>query len=260
VPFPDALSTSALRAPRPLLPAFGGPGGCGATVWRRRLSRSGRFLIREGRDPRRPAAAGWGEPVGRSVIAARRRGRCGNPQVGARAPPPREPWLDQACRSHWIDALERAPIVWIRRQLGLTDEADRPSRTALVRLAGPHPSSRARPSTSSIDGVDPRQGSVSVWAVSPGAGLPRTAGCGWARRSLGTVDALPVTPLIAARCRPGRVAPAIGMSSAVVATRRWAEDPGRDRSVPAGLGSGRRRASAGPLDRADGARARAHRV
>ena len=134
--FPDALGTPALR---PLLdrfsPAFGGPWLAGAAATGVDGSASRGWAI--------PSHPGESELlVGLLIPGDPTRS---TPRVQcAGATRLASPWLEiSACRSHWIDALEgEPPIVWIRRQLGLSDEAgiephlDR----LLVRLAGPLPS------------------------------------------------------------------------------------------------------------------------
>lgn len=217
--FPDALGTPALR---PLLdrfsPAFGGPWLAGAAATGIDGGASCSWTI-----PSHPGEAEIlvglllpGEASAGSAHFARSVPPPAPPPVpGPRRLNPRvqcagatrlaSPWLEiSACRSHWIDALEgEPPLVWIRRQLGLGDEAgvEPHLERLLVRLAGPHPFESDPEAFDELylTGVDPRRGAVSVMgSFARGDRLALALpDAGWARESLrSAVDALPVTPLI----------------------------------------------------------------
>ncbi len=210
--FPDALGPPALR---PLLdrfsPTFGGPALAGAAA-------SG---VEGG------AASSWADPgvpgesdllVGLLIPGAPARIRCAGATRLA------SPWLEvSARRPHWIDALEgEPPSLWIRRQLGLDDEApvephlDR----LLLRLTGPAPAAAgrgaARPLPESepeafdelfITGLDPRRGAVGIMgSVARGdrvaLALPDAS---YAREHLrAAVASLPDSPLVFQIACPSR--------------------------------------------------------
>ena len=207
--FPDALGTPALSA---LLEQFstasGGP-------W---LAGAGAVGVDEG------SAHGWSLPAdsgGRCLLVGLRvpagpggRGEKGRVQcVGATRIA--SPWLEiTACRSHWIDGLEgEPPVDWIRRQLGLDDDApvephlDR----LLVRMARREAcGEEGEPEVFEeryLTGIDSRRGSIGVLGSFSRSdrlalALPDPA---WAREALrAAVDALPTTAFLLQFGCPGR--------------------------------------------------------
>ena len=282
--FPDALGTSALR---PLLdrfsPAFGGPWLAGAAATRRRRRRlaqlgdslpsrarprsSSACCCRAGRAPSRRGSGPVGAASGGGTDAAEFAG----PVRGRH--PPREPLardqrlplpLDRCPRRRAADRLDPAAAGAHRR-----GRSRAPSRTAAGPTGGPTPiRGRARGLRRALsDGRRPAPGlGQRDGQLRPGRpARPRAAGCGLgagdpserggraARDPADPAARLSVPGRVASRrpgCRErGRRRPGGGPA-----------DPGRDRSVPAGLGPGRGRPSAGPLDGAGGGRAGAGRV
>lgn len=164
--FPDALGPPVLR---PLLdrfsPTFGGPALAGAAA-----SGIDGEAASTWADPGQP-----GEPdllVGLLIPGAPARIRCAGATRLA------SPWLEvSARRPHWIDALEgEPPSLWIRRQLGLDDDAPLEPHLdrLLLRLTGPPPATgrhaerhapEAEPEAFDelfITGLDPRRGAVGI--------------------------------------------------------------------------------------------------
>lgn len=207
--FPDAVGTPGIAA---LLTRFGagagGPWLAGAAAVGVEGGPAESWSRTESPTPRDPLV-GLCFPG-----AAGARGRIDPPGLPARvqcagATRLASPWLEiTACRPHWIDALEgEPPVDWIRRQLGLADDApiEASLDRLLIRIARASPSDgegEVEPTGFEeryLSGLDRRRGSISLLGDfgrfdRVAFALPDAAGA--RERLREAVDALPASSVV----------------------------------------------------------------